>query len=92
MIEFKEDFAMDEGFFGGLFDLNGDGELDAGERTLDFMAFNDLMIGAEKAERPEYVQELEDAGLDYDELWHMTDWERREALEDAGMDPDDFDM
>ena len=54
---------MDEGFFGGLFDLNGDGELDAGERTLDFMAFNDLMIGAEKAERPEYVQKLEDAGL-----------------------------
>jgi hypothetical protein len=27
------------------------------------MAFNELMIGAEKAERPEYVQELEDAGL-----------------------------
>lgn len=81
---------MDEGFFSELFDLNGDGVLDAGERALDFMAFNELMIGAEKAERPEYVQELEDAGLDYDELWHMTDLERREALEDAGMGPEKY--
>lgn len=31
------------GFFGNLFDLNGDGELDSLERTADFMAFEDLI-------------------------------------------------
>ena len=83
---------MDKGFFGDLYDFNGDGELDAIERTHDFMAFNELMIGAEKAENEEKVSELEDAGLDYDELWYMDDEERREKIEDAGLDPDDFDF
>ena len=83
---------MDKGFFGSLFDFNHDGELDAIERTYVFMAFNELMIGAEKAEREEKVNELESAGLDYDELWYMDDYERREAIEEAGLDPDDFDF
>ena len=34
---------------------------------------------------------LEEAGLDYAELMAIDDDERREALEDAGLDPDDFD-
>ena len=50
---------MDKGFFGDLFDFNGDGELDAIERTHDFMAFNELMIGAAKAENEEKVSELD---------------------------------
>lgn len=83
---------MDKGFFGSLFDFNHDGELYSVERTYDFMAFNELMIGAEKAEREEKVNELESAGLDYDELWYMDDYERREAIEEAGLDPDDFDF
>ena len=83
---------MDKGFFGDLFDFNGDGELDAIERTHDFMAFNELMIGAEKAENEEKVSELEDAGLDYDELWYMDAVERREKIGNAGLDPDDFDF
>ena len=32
-----------------------------------------------------------DAGLDYDELEMMDPAERREVLEDAGLDPDDYD-
>lgn len=36
--------------------------------------------------------ELEDAGLDYDELEYMDPNERREMLEDAGLDPDDYDF
>jgi hypothetical protein len=32
------------------------------------------------------------AGLDPDELEMMDDDERREAIEDAGLDPDDFDF
>ena len=62
------------------------------ERTYDFMAFNELMIGAEKAEKEDEVNELETAGLDYDELWYMDDYERREKIEEAGLDPDDFDF
>jgi hypothetical protein len=59
---------MDKGFFGSLFDFDGDGELDAIERTHDFMAFNELMIGAEKAEKEDAVNELEEAGLDPDDF------------------------
>ena len=55
---------MEKGFFGSMFDFNNDGKLDAMERTFDFMAFNELMIEAEKAER----EALEDAGLDPDEF------------------------
>ena len=36
--------------------------------------------------------DLEMAGLDYDELSWMDDDERREALENAGLDPDDYDF
>lgn len=35
--------------------------------------------------------ELELAGLDIDELEAMDEDERRQALEDAGLDPDDYD-
>ena len=34
---------MDKGLFGGVFDFNGDGKLDAVERAAEFMAFVDLM-------------------------------------------------
>lgn len=33
-----------------LFDLNHDGELDCVERTMDFIAFNELMEETERAE------------------------------------------
>ena len=36
--------------------------------------------------------DLELAGLDADELEYMDEDERREALEDAGLDPDDYDF
>ena len=39
---------MDGGFFGNLFDMNHDGELDCAEKTMDFIAFNELMEGIEK--------------------------------------------
>jgi len=38
---------MNKGFFGSLFDLNRDGKLDFFERTMDIMAFNDLLEGEE---------------------------------------------
>ena len=38
------------------------------------------------------LEELEMAGLDYDDLSYMDEGERREAFEDAGLDPDDYDF
>lgn len=50
-----------EGFFGDLFDLNGDGELDAFERAADFAAFSELMSEDESSEA------LNDTELDPDD-------------------------
>ena len=36
------------------------------------------------------MDELEFAGLDYDELSFMDEDERNECLRDAGLDPDDY--
>ena len=38
------------------------------------------------------MDELEIAGLDTMELSMMDEAERREALEDTGLDPDDYDF
>ena len=72
---------MQGGLFGKMFDLNRDGKLDPMEKAMDCMLFNEMT----KEE-----DELEVAGLDYDELSYMDEDERREALEDAGLDPDDY--
>lgn len=73
------------GFFGNLFDLNGDGELSAGERAMDFALFHHMASGDETE------RELSDAGLDPCDLDLMDAGERRDALEDAGFDAWDFD-
>lgn len=76
----------DKGFFGNLFDFNGDGKLDGFEKAADFAAFANLMDTENKKEQ------LASSGLDFDELSYMDEDERNEALEDAGLDPDDFDF
>ena len=43
--------VMGDGFFNGLFDFDGDGELNFGERAMDIMAFNDLMKWTEEDEK-----------------------------------------
>ncbi len=73
---------FDKGFFGDLFDINKDGKLDIFEQAADFAAFQHMMKESE----------LEDNGLDANELEFMDDDERREAIEDAGLDPDDYDF
>jgi hypothetical protein len=40
-----------KGFFGSLFDLNGDGKLDSFEETMDFAAFAELMEEDEEEEK-----------------------------------------
>ena len=84
---------MDKGFFGGLFDFNHDGKLDPMERTMDFMAFEEMTRQSEAHDDDnDMIDEIETAGLDYDELSFMDEDERNEASEDAGLDPDDYDF
>lgn len=68
-----------------LFDFNRDGNLDAFERAAQFRAF----IQTEKDEKKE---ELIAAGLDIEELGQMNCFDRRETLEQAGFEPDEYDF
>lgn len=76
------------GLFGGLFDFNKDGKMSTFEKATEFATF--AKIAEDLSNESE--SELENAGLDKDELEFMDDDERREAIEDAGLDPDDYDF
>lgn len=73
---------FEKGFFGNLFDFNNDGKLDMFEQAADFTAFQQMIKQAE----------LEESGIASNELEFMSDNERREALEDAGLESDDYDF
>ena len=82
------------GFFDRpLFDFNGDGKTDmletfvgmqmiAGstQESIDITGDDIFYLGTDETEK------IEEDGLDYDELEMMDEDERREALEDAGLD------
>lgn len=85
-------------------DFNGDGEVDSTELFLaeEMLCGNreeyEALFGdvGDFGEVIDEEQELEDelmyAGLDKDELELMDPDERRESLEDVGLDTDDFDF
>ena len=73
---------FEKGFFGDLFDFNNDGKLDMFEQAADFAAFQQMIKQAD----------FEESGLASNELEFMSEDERREALEDAGLEPDDYDF
>ncbi len=102
----KETEADIMGFFDRpLFDFNGDGKTDgfetyvglqmmAGSRQEAIALTGDdaFYTGSDDLEEDdELIDELEMAGIDIEELADMDEDERREALEDAGVDPDDYD-
>ena len=83
-------------------DFNNDGEVDAAE---EFFGEEMLCVSKEEHEAlfgdagdfdddssDDFDDELEMAGLDRTELEFMDEDERREALEDAGLDLDDFEF
>ena len=79
-----------------LFDFNGDGKIDAfeAEVELQMMASSRQEAIALTGDDTFYTgsDDLEeDEGELADELEYMDEDERREALEDAGLDPDDYD-
>ena len=73
------------GLFGNIFDLNGDGKLDAFEKAAEFGAFMQMIDSVKK-------DELIAAGLDPAELESMDDFERCEAIKNAGLNPDDYEV
>ena len=76
--------------FGGLFDVDGDGSLDAGEAALGLMMMDDTLTD-EGAEAEDSELELM-TGYSRDDLELVDSEERAEILEEAGFDPDDFDF
>ena len=75
-------------------DFNGDGEVDGLERAAGF-AFLDGFLDEEEKKAEEEEDEMSDLelwGLDTEELEMMDPEERRETIENAGLDPDDYDF
>lgn len=94
---------FDKGFFGGLFDFNGDGKLDTFERAADTAAFMSLMEETTKTEDASVSDDYDEDDFESDELEELTGYsrddlefmdhdERAEILENAGYDADDFDF
>ena len=73
------------------FDFDGDGKLNAYE----YAVMDDVVFGHDEA-APDAGVEFEDdlslAGLDEADFACMDKDEIIEALEDAGLDPDDYDL
>ena len=86
--------------FGALFDMNGDGTLDAGETAFGLMMMDEALTGEDEDDSTEDSDDLfadeEDSELDLmtgysrDDLEFMDAEERAEILEEAGYEPDDF--
>ena len=74
--------------FDSFFDLNKDGVLDPIEQGFE-LDFLERQI-KEGDLSDEIEDDLEFNDLDLDDLEFMDEDERREAIEEAGYDPDDF--
>lgn len=83
---------MDNGIFGDLFDFNHDGELDSFEKAMEFEMLDNMMKDDVSDDCDDGAEDIEMVGLDYDEISCMDEDERREVLEDAGLDPDDYEF
>ena len=79
---------MDRLFGHSAFDFNHDGKINAAEWAF----INETIFNEEdtSSDYDDLDDDIEMAGLDRDELEYMDADERRSAIEDAGLDPDDF--
>lgn len=75
--------------FDEMFDFNRDGHLDSFEEAMKFEFIEESMKSGSSDDEDE--DGLFGLDLDLDELENMDEDERREALEESGYDPDDFD-
>ena len=74
-----------------MFDFDRDGELTSTEKAMEF----DFLSGGNSSNiflnDDDLYQDLSFTGITKDEFELMDDDEKREALEDAGIDLDDYD-
>ena len=81
--------------FDRMFDWNDDGKLDSFEQANQF-EFEQRMLEEDSVDDDEDDDDddldLDLAGLDRFDLEMMDEDERHEALEDAGLDPGDYDL
>ena len=88
------DRAVKNGF-DRMFDWNDDGKLDSFEQANQF-EFEQRMLEEDSVDDDEDDDDddldLDLAGLDRFDLEMMDEDERHEALEDAGLDPGDYDF
>ncbi len=70
------------------FDLNHDGKISQVEQMLG----QSMMFSMIEEEEQEQRNLLTSAGIDPDDLEDMDDFEKYQALEDAELDPSDFDL
>lgn len=81
--------------FDRMFDWNDDGKLNSFEQANQF-EFEQRMLEEDSVDDDEDDDDddldLDLAGLDRFDLEMMDEDERREALEDAGLDPGDYDF
>lgn len=89
------------GLFDKLFDFNHDGEASPSEEAFGLGMIGAILGAAAEEDEAEAEdqeeQDLEDellamTGYDRFDLEQMDEEERREVLEDAGFDPDEFDF
>ena len=72
--------------FGRLFDFDGDGSMSSLEKAVEFSFIHNMY------EKDVQLTELQLSGLDPVDLEFMDSEERRITLEEAGLDPDEYDF
>ena len=77
------------GIFDHLFDMNHDGKLDTLEKASEYAAFAYILDDSGYEDDRDIFGE---AGLDYENLEMMDPEERDGILEEAGLDPFEFDF
>lgn len=75
--------------FKELFDLNHDGKMNIYEKAVEYEAFTSTCDGVNENKK---TVELKETRFDEDELSFMDEEERREAIEEAGFDPEGYDV
>jgi hypothetical protein len=77
------------GLFDELFDFNQNGEMSTFEKMVEFSTFTSI---TENVDNTEKKMKLEAAGLDITELELMNEKERRQALQEVGLELEDYDF
>ena len=84
-------FKLGKGF--GLFDFDGDGRLNPIEpRISPFMADDARSVMRQFLIDEAVARDLSEAGVDLAQLFTSDEEERHRLLEEAGLDPEEFDF